>query len=193
MAYECRRIVTGHTPEGKSTVLYDSSMPLLEADNAAGAGQKDRAGAVGPRPQPHLAIQGAAAADIRIFQRIGAADAPRRTQRPHQPGTRKIRRRPLVCAPAFAESGPELDVTATAGYRGQVAMIPSAGPPSATPPPRPNGCSVCVGSQMPISSVGIPIRRSVIVRANNNVPACHPKRPRGALTEPVVAHLDCGR
>ena len=45
MAYECRRIVTGHTPEGKSTVLYDSSMPLLEADRAAGARQEDRAGA----------------------------------------------------------------------------------------------------------------------------------------------------
>jgi len=45
MAYEYRRIVTGHTPEGKSTVLYDSSMPLLEADRAAGARQEDRAGA----------------------------------------------------------------------------------------------------------------------------------------------------
>src|SRR5580692_9789771 len=45
MAYECRRIVTGHTPEGKSTVLYDSSMPLLEADRATGARQEDRAGA----------------------------------------------------------------------------------------------------------------------------------------------------
>ena len=39
MAYECHRIVTGHTPEGKSTVLYDSSMPLLEADRAAGPGR----------------------------------------------------------------------------------------------------------------------------------------------------------
>jgi quercetin dioxygenase-like cupin family protein len=45
MAYECRRIVTGHTPEGKSTVLYDSSMPLLEADSAGGPRQEDRAGA----------------------------------------------------------------------------------------------------------------------------------------------------
>jgi quercetin dioxygenase-like cupin family protein len=45
MAYECRRIVTGHTSEGKSTVLYDSSMPLLETDRAAGARQEDRAGA----------------------------------------------------------------------------------------------------------------------------------------------------
>jgi quercetin dioxygenase-like cupin family protein len=45
VAYECRRIVTGHTPEGKSTVLYDSAMPLLEADSAAGARQEDRAGA----------------------------------------------------------------------------------------------------------------------------------------------------
>jgi quercetin dioxygenase-like cupin family protein len=45
VAYERRRIVTGHTPEGKSTVLYDSAMPLLEADSAAGARQEDRAGA----------------------------------------------------------------------------------------------------------------------------------------------------
>jgi quercetin dioxygenase-like cupin family protein len=46
MAYECRRIVTGHTPEGKSTVLYDSMMALLEEDSAgAGARQEDRAGA----------------------------------------------------------------------------------------------------------------------------------------------------
>jgi hypothetical protein len=45
MAYECRRIVTGHTPEGKPTVLYDSSMLLLEADRAAGTRQEDRAGA----------------------------------------------------------------------------------------------------------------------------------------------------
>jgi len=45
MACECRRIVTGHTLEGKSTVLDDSSMPLLEADSAVGARQEDRAGA----------------------------------------------------------------------------------------------------------------------------------------------------
>jgi hypothetical protein len=45
MAYECRRIVTGHSPEGKSTVLYDSSMPLLEAARAAVARPEDRAGA----------------------------------------------------------------------------------------------------------------------------------------------------
>jgi mannose-6-phosphate isomerase-like protein (cupin superfamily) len=45
MACECRRIVTGHTPEGKSTVLYDSPVPLLEADSAAGTRQEDRAGA----------------------------------------------------------------------------------------------------------------------------------------------------
>jgi hypothetical protein len=68
--------VTGHTPEGKPTVLYDSSMPLLEAGSAAGARQEDRARAVAPRPQPHHASQGAAAADTRIFQRIGAADTP---------------------------------------------------------------------------------------------------------------------
>jgi hypothetical protein len=58
MACECRRIVTGHTLEGKSTVLYDSSVPLLEADSAAGARQEDRAGAalahpVGPKPTPN--------------------------------------------------------------------------------------------------------------------------------------------
>jgi quercetin dioxygenase-like cupin family protein len=45
MTYEYRRIVTGHTPEGESTVLYDAPVPLLEADNAAGARQEDRAGA----------------------------------------------------------------------------------------------------------------------------------------------------
>jgi quercetin dioxygenase-like cupin family protein len=45
MAYECRRIVTGHTAEGKSTVLYDSSMPLLEGVSAGGPRQEDRAGA----------------------------------------------------------------------------------------------------------------------------------------------------
>ena len=46
MAYKCRRVVTGHTPEGKSTVLYDSMMALLEEDSAgAGARQEDRAGA----------------------------------------------------------------------------------------------------------------------------------------------------
>jgi hypothetical protein len=28
MAYESRRVVTGNTPEGKSTVLYDSQLPL---------------------------------------------------------------------------------------------------------------------------------------------------------------------
>lgn len=44
MARECRRVVTGHTPEGKSAVLYDSSVPLLEEDSA-GARQEDRAGA----------------------------------------------------------------------------------------------------------------------------------------------------
>lgn len=45
MASEYRRIVTGHTSEGKSTVLYDSPVPLLEADSAAGVRQEDRAGA----------------------------------------------------------------------------------------------------------------------------------------------------
>jgi len=45
VAYECRRIVTGNTAEGKSTVLYDSLMPLLEADSAVGVRQEDRAGA----------------------------------------------------------------------------------------------------------------------------------------------------
>jgi quercetin dioxygenase-like cupin family protein len=45
MAYQCRRVVTGHTPEGKSTVLYDSSMAMLEEDSGVGARQEDRAGA----------------------------------------------------------------------------------------------------------------------------------------------------
>jgi quercetin dioxygenase-like cupin family protein len=44
MAHECRRVVTGHTPDGKSTVLYDSSMPLLEEDSLAGPRQEDRPG-----------------------------------------------------------------------------------------------------------------------------------------------------
>jgi len=45
MACECRRIVTDHTSEGETTVLYDSQVPLLEADSPAGARQEDRAGA----------------------------------------------------------------------------------------------------------------------------------------------------
>jgi quercetin dioxygenase-like cupin family protein len=45
MAYQTRRVVTGHTPEGRSAVLYDSSMPMLEEDSGVGARQEDRAGA----------------------------------------------------------------------------------------------------------------------------------------------------
>jgi hypothetical protein len=46
MASQVRRVVTGHTPDGKSTVLYDSSMPLLEQDSGGvGSRQEDRAGA----------------------------------------------------------------------------------------------------------------------------------------------------
>lgn len=44
MTYETRRVVTGHTPEGQSTVLYDSRMPLLEKDPGVGAREEDRAG-----------------------------------------------------------------------------------------------------------------------------------------------------
>jgi quercetin dioxygenase-like cupin family protein len=44
MVYESRRVVTGHTPEGKSTVLYDSRLPMLEKDAGVGARQEDRAG-----------------------------------------------------------------------------------------------------------------------------------------------------
>lgn len=44
MAYECRRVVTGHTPDGQSTVLYDSWLPLLGKDPGVGARQEDRAG-----------------------------------------------------------------------------------------------------------------------------------------------------
>jgi quercetin dioxygenase-like cupin family protein len=44
MAYETRRVVTGHTPEGKSTVLYDSRLPMLEKDAGVGARQEDRTG-----------------------------------------------------------------------------------------------------------------------------------------------------
>lgn len=45
MAYEPRRVVTGHTDEGKSTVLYDSSMALERRSTGPGTGQVDRAGA----------------------------------------------------------------------------------------------------------------------------------------------------
>jgi quercetin dioxygenase-like cupin family protein len=44
MTYETRRVVTGHTPEGKSTVLYDSQLPMLETDAGVGARQEDRVG-----------------------------------------------------------------------------------------------------------------------------------------------------
>lgn len=46
VTYECRRVVTGNTPEGKSSVLYDSSLMLVEQASAtAGPRQEDRAGA----------------------------------------------------------------------------------------------------------------------------------------------------
>jgi hypothetical protein len=38
-------------------------------------------------------------------------------------------------------------------------------PVNRDPIPRPNGCSVRIGSHMPIASVGIPIRRSALLRA----------------------------
>ena len=34
MAFECRRVVTGNTVDGKSSVLYDSSLALVEQDSA---------------------------------------------------------------------------------------------------------------------------------------------------------------
>jgi hypothetical protein len=40
MAYESRRVVTGNTPEGKSTVLYDSQLPLLGKNAGAGLGKR---------------------------------------------------------------------------------------------------------------------------------------------------------
>src|SRR5580693_7740891 len=124
-------------------------MPLLEADSAARARPEGRAGAVAPRSQPHHTSPGAAAAATRIFQRIGAADAPPYSApSPAQDPESKAQPR-WHAHQRLAESGPELDVTATAGYRGQGAVIPSSGQTSATPPPRPNGCSVSVGSQMP--------------------------------------------
>jgi hypothetical protein len=58
-------------------------------------------------------------ADTRIFQRIGAADAPAVLNALTSPGPGEYGAAPLACAPAFTDSGPELDVTATAGYRGQ--------------------------------------------------------------------------
>jgi quercetin dioxygenase-like cupin family protein len=46
MISQYRRVVTANTPEGKSAVLYDSSMPPLEGDGAGvGSRQEDRAGA----------------------------------------------------------------------------------------------------------------------------------------------------
>jgi quercetin dioxygenase-like cupin family protein len=45
MANSYRRVVTGHTPQGKSTVLFDSSFQLVEQDSSAGARQEDRHGA----------------------------------------------------------------------------------------------------------------------------------------------------
>lgn len=42
MAYTGRRIVTGHTPDGKSTVIFDSPLPLL--GGKAEAGQENRSG-----------------------------------------------------------------------------------------------------------------------------------------------------
>ena len=103
--------------------------------------------------------------------------APDRTRYPGQLHRRRGRRRPLPGrrpAPAVRPDarlarrnpgrfpGPaRIQPAITPGYRGQGAVSPSAGRPSATPPPRPNGCSVSVGSQMSITSVGIPIRRSI--------------------------------
>jgi hypothetical protein len=43
-------------------------------------------------------------------------------------------------------------------------------------------CSARTGSHMPIASVGIPNRRSIIVRADCNMSACHAARPRRVLS-----------
>ena len=45
MADTYRRVVTGHTADGKSTVLFDSSLTLAEQSSSGGARQEDRAGA----------------------------------------------------------------------------------------------------------------------------------------------------
>ena len=46
MTNQYRRVVTGRTAEGKSTVLFDSFLPLTEQDGSgAGARQEDRVGA----------------------------------------------------------------------------------------------------------------------------------------------------
>ena len=46
MPIEYRRVVTGHTPEGKSTVLFDSTLPLVEPAKGAGRdAEVDRHGA----------------------------------------------------------------------------------------------------------------------------------------------------
>ena len=36
MAYTGRRVVTGHTPDGRATVLFDSVLPLLEGTQESG-------------------------------------------------------------------------------------------------------------------------------------------------------------
>jgi hypothetical protein len=192
MAREYRRIVPGHTLEGKSTVLDDSPVPLLEADSPAGPRQEDRAGAAsaviwttrGPvdNDDPSdTAVRkvGTAQDDGTVFKIVRYA--PGTAPRHHRTNSidyalvmsgsidmelddpESKAQPPLAYAPAFTESGPELDVTATAGYRGQGAVSPSAGPPSATPLPRPSGCSVSMGSDMPTVSVGIPIRSEILV------------------------------
>ena len=46
MATQYRRVVTGHTPEGKSTVLFDSTLPLAEPAKGKGSdAEVDRHGA----------------------------------------------------------------------------------------------------------------------------------------------------
>lgn len=43
--YQIRRVVTGHNPEGASTVMYDSRIPLLDAGSpGSGPRQEDRPG-----------------------------------------------------------------------------------------------------------------------------------------------------
>ena len=46
MATQYRRVVTGHTPDGKSTILFDSSLPLVEpAKGKSTDAEVDRHGA----------------------------------------------------------------------------------------------------------------------------------------------------
>src|SRR5262249_25298101 len=73
--------------------------------------------------------------------------------------SRKVRRSPAGMRTSVRRIRPGTRRDRNSWLPGTRRCEPSAGPPFATQPPRPNGCSVSVGLQMPIASVGIPIRQ----------------------------------